>query len=863
MSDILSFLSWYLAILLQGWVTFPIAFRFFPRLASRGYAFIKPLALLLWGYLFWILGSLGILQNDLGGEFVALLLVAGLSVLAMQKGKFSELKKWISENKKTIVVVEIVFFVFFALWAVVRAANPEITGTEKPMELAFINSILKSSTFPPADPWLSGYAISYYYFGYVVIAMLIRLTGVLSGVGYNLTAACWFGLTATSAFGLVFDLIAFWKHGKESNAAGSVISEASKKIGRIAGILGSFFILIVSNLEGLLEVLHSKGLFWTKAADGSLTSKFWTWLAIQDLNTAPTNPLSWIPSRYLVWWRGSRVLQDMTSAGAGIEIIDEFPFFSYLLSDLHPHVLAIPFDLMAIGMCLNLFMGASQGFWPDWHLKNWLKQWEFWLTALILGSMAFFNTWDFPIYVGLFCLILIYLKIRQTGWSGKRIWEFIGAGLTYGITGVLLFLPFFLSFKSQAGGLLPSMEYISRGAHFWVMFGSLLIPILCWLIHLWRQTQSREKWSKGIQFSLYIVVGLFLVSSLFGLMIFSANNLGSNLVQSNNAVLSAVGQKLLQGGQAFAGLHGTTDGNSIVLLSLQRRITEPGTWITLAVLLVLIWGFLTLTVMREDQVIQEKSGEGGHPVIDLKAETFVLFLALMGLGLTLFPEYFYLRDVFGSRMNTIFKFYYQAWMFWGITAAFATVVLWNELKKWKNALFTALWVVVIGSSLVYPSLMVANKTNSFKPQTWTLNGNAYINLYRPDEDLAMNWLKTQSKGTIVEAVGGSYSEYARVSEQTGFPAVLGWPGHEGQWRGGYTEVGSREQEIKTLYETINWNEAQTIISKYSIRYIYIGYLENSTYTVSTKKFDDNLKVVYQNNSVVIYEVPEQLRMAAK
>jgi uncharacterized membrane protein len=214
-------------------------------------------------------------------------------------------------------------------------------------------------------------------------------------------------------------------------------------------------------------------------------------------------------------------------------------------------------------------------------------------------------------------------------------------------------------------------------------------------------------------------------------------------------------------------------------------------------------------------------------------------------------------------MNTIFKFYYQAWMFWGITAAFATVVLWNELKKWKNALFTALWVVVIGSALVYPSLMVANKTNSFKPQTWTLNGNAYINLYRPDEDLAMNWLKTQSKGTIVEAVGGSYSEYARVSEQTGFPAVLGWPGHEGQWRGGYTEVGSREQEIKTLYETINWNEAQTIISKYSIRYIYIGYLENSTYTVSTKKFDDNLKVVYQNNSVVIYEVPEQLRMAAK
>ena len=863
MSDILSFLCWYLAILGIGWVTFPIAFRFFPRLASKGYAFIKPLSLLLWGYIFWILGSLGILQNDLGGEIVALLLVAGLSVLAMQKGRFSELKKWISENKKTIVVVEIVFFVFFALWAVVRAANPEITGTEKPMELAFINSILNSSTFPPSDPWLSGYAISYYYFGYVVIAMLIRLTGVLSGVGYNLTAACWFGLTATAAFGLVFDLIVFWKHDKEKDGANSVFSEASKRLGRLAGVFGSFFILIISNLEGMLEVLHSGGLFWTKATDGSLTSKFWSWLAIQDLNVAPTIPFTWIPSRYLVWWRGSRVLQDMTSAGTGIEIIDEFPFFSYLLSDLHPHVLAIPFDLMAMGVCLNLFMGAAQGFWPDWRIKNWFKQWEFWLTALILGSMAFFNTWDFPIYVGLYCLILIYLKIRQNGWAGKRIWDFIGAGLTYGITGGLLFLPFFLSFKSQAGGLLPSMEYITRGAHFWVMFGSLLIPIFFWMVYLWRRTKSKEKWSKGIKFSLYVIVGLFLISSLLGLVIFSANTLGNTLVQSSSALLSTIGQKLLQGGQAFASLHGTTDGNSIVLLSLQRRITEPGTWITIAILLALIWGILTHSVKSEEQLRSERSVEGAEPINANKAETFVLFLVLMGVGLTLFPENFYLRDVFGSRMNTIFKFYYQAWMFWGITAAFATVVLWNELKKWKNVLFSVIWIVVIGSALVYPSLMILNKTNSFKPQIWTLNGNAYINLYRPDEDLAMNWLKTQTRGTIAEAVGGSYTEYARVSEQTGFPAVLGWPGHEGQWRGGYTEVGSREQEIKTLYESINWDEVKTIISRYGIRYIYVGYLENSTYTVSTKKFDDNLKVIYQNNSVVIYEVPEQLRMAAK
>ena len=271
MSDILNFLSWYLVILILGGVTFPIAFRFFPRLASKGYAFSKPLGLLLWGYLFWILYSLGILQNDLGGEVLAFVIVLGLSVFTLFKGKGRELIQWIQDNWKTILVVEIVFFIFFALWAVVRAATPEITGTEKPMELAFINSILASPSFPPQDPWLSGYAISYYYFGYVLIAMLIRLTGVLSGVGYNLTSALWFGLTASAAFGLVFDLVAFWRREKEQPTT-SIFSEASKIYARWAGILGSFFVLVVSNIEGLLDVLHSGGVFWQKAADGSFTS---------------------------------------------------------------------------------------------------------------------------------------------------------------------------------------------------------------------------------------------------------------------------------------------------------------------------------------------------------------------------------------------------------------------------------------------------------------------------------------------------------------------------------------------------------------------------------------------------------------
>jgi YYY domain-containing protein len=859
LSDILNFLSWYLVILILGGVTFPIAFRFFPRLASKGYAFSKPLGLLLWGYLFWILYSLGILQNDLGGEVLAFVIVLGLSVFTLFKGKGRELIQWIQDNWKTILVVEIVFFIFFALWAVVRAATPEITGTEKPMELAFINSILASPSFPPQDPWLSGYAISYYYFGYVLIAMLIRLTGVLSGVGYNLTSALWFGLTASAAFGLVFDLVAFWRREKEQPTT-SIFSEASKIYARWAGILGSFFVLVVSNIEGLLEVLHSGGVFWQKAADGSFTSKFWSWLDILDLNVPPTSPLNWIPSRYLVWWRGSRVLQDLSLANTHIEVIDEFPFFSYLLSDLHPHVLAMPFDLMAMGICLNLFIAATEGVWPEWHINHWFSRWEFWLTALVLGSMAFFNTWDFPIYVGLFCLIWIYLRIKQVGWSGKRIWEFLLTGLVYGLVGAVLFLPFFLTFKSQAGGFLPSMEYMTRGIHFWVMFVPLLIPISIWLIHLWRKTPAQHKWSRGIKFSLTVITLLWLLSSIIGLLFFSAYSLGKELASSTNGVLALIGSKLVVGGGYFANLHETTDGVSIFLLSLTRRLTAPGTWITLTVLLILVWGILTSGIRKEEKNLENTEELAIQTKPAIKAETFVLFLVLVGIGLTLFPEYFYLRDQFGSRMNTIFKFYFQTWMFWGIAAAFATTVLWNELKKWRHALFMLLWILVIGSALIYPCVMLLNKTNSFNPQQWTLDGNAYLQIYHPDELLAMNWLRTQPQGIIAEAVGDSYTEFARVSEQTGFPAVLGWPGHEDQWRGGwYTEIDNRKKEIQNLYETSSWVDADEIIATYDIRYIYVGYLETTAYHLSLDKFNQHLKTVYQNQTVIIYEVPDEFR----
>ena len=114
-------------------------------------------------------------------------------------------------------------------------------------------------------------------------------------------------------------------------------------------------------------------------------------------------------------------------------------------------------------------------------------------------------------------------------------------------------------------------------------------------------------------------------------------------------------------------------------------------------------------------------------------------------------------------------------------------------------------------------------------------------------------------GTVAEAVGGQYSGYARVSTLSGQATVLGWPGHEGQWRGGYEEGGSRETDIRTLYETPEWGTALDIIRRYDIRYIYIGSLERSTYSLNIEKFTQNLSPGFEQGNVTVFVVPDTLR----
>ena len=802
-----SLLSWYLLSILLGWISFPLAYRLFRKLPDRGYTLSRVLGLLLWGFVFWLLTSLKLLQNHPGGIAFSLLLLVVLSLWAGRK-KWGAIWDWVKTHWRLVLVSELVFLVGFSFMSLVRASNPEATGTEKPMELAFINAILNSDSFPPKDPWLSGYAISYYHFGYILTGMIAKFTATSGGIAFNLMLALVFGMSAFGAYGVVYNLLAL--PGKHCKTKSKALAWA---------LLGPLFLLFVSNFEVLLEMLHQGGVGWRMDTG---ISPFWGWIRIQTLTNPPTPPFTLIPQRFWWWWQASRVIQDIDLVGnvSPLSPIDEFPAFSFVLGDLHPHVLVMPFVMLVIGMALNIFIGGMDGKKSFLGVTLRYRLDHFFLSAIALGGIAFLNTWDLPVYFALLTGAFVLRRVYKKGWDWNRLFEFLTLAIPLGILSLLLYTPFLLSFQSQAGGILPNIYFPTRGIYLWLMFGPLFIPIF--LVFLWLlRRRSKANWRWGAILSIGLVLVLLVLSVLLGYFI-SRTDLGQQLIAS-------------QGESNYSGL---------LFSALGHRLRFGVSLLTLTLILLLGFAFLIgLAPIK-------KSDNQAPPGV-----SFVLLMIILGGVMVLAPEFVYLRDVFGTRMNTVFKFYYQAWMLWSIAGAFGTALI---LKKgsWVSGVLV---ILLVSSSLFYPLFAYAEKTNGFNPpQGFTLDAGAYMEQFQPDEAAAIDWLSEAEDGTIAEAVGGQYSGYARVSTLSGQPAVLGWPGHEGQWRGGYEEVGSREPDIRTLYETPDWTIALEIIRRYDIRYIYIGSLERSTYSLNLEKFEQNLSPGFEQGNVIVFVVPEIL-----
>jgi YYY domain-containing protein len=794
-------LKWFIVLEMLGLIGWPMARRLFAGLPSRGYAFAKPLALLVIGYLFWLAGIAGFLDNSTGALVFVLLLVAGVSAYVGWRDRRDLVQAW-REQRAAILTGELVFVAVFGLWCVYRAYNPDLNYTEKPMDLMFLNTMLRSPSFPPLDPWLSGFGVSYYYFGYLLMSLLARLSGVQASVAFNLALAGIMGLAASGAFTVAYDLTAL--------RSGQGVKYGATPL--LIGLLGALFVVFIGNLEGLVEMLNAHG-FDAPAL----------YAALDIRNLPPThNSSTWMPDDNWWWWRASRVL-----ATSKLEVIDEFPYFSFLISDLHPHVMALPFALMAVGLALTtLVHGRSMrdGGWGTVE-GRWRSEDDIWsplsfhglMYALILGALGFLNSWDLPTYSGL--VVLAYAVALYSAWGfTSKFWrDLIRFALVIGGTSIVLYLPFYLTFSSQANGLglvepVGIRTTFPQTILFWGLF---LFVVGCYLV-----SRTREVVSLFIRDSRWWLVGIPALL-VIGFML---------LFQWGAAVVAA------------------TFLTGIVIL-LAREISP------------------SLPARATDQSAtpaasvqsQPKFGRGGaYATTPLDVSSaFALLLLFTGFALIFAVEFVYIRDSFGSRMNTVFKFYYQAWILIALASAYLVAEVTTRLSRPARQIA---WLIPFGlllaSVLVYPIAAFATQTAQGGGAP-TLDGTAYMKNH-PGDAAAIDWLREHapSDAVVVEVVGGQYSEYGRVAAQTGIPTLLGWAGHELQWRGNGDEAARREPLVQTVYTGTNPDELRDLFRRFAVTYVFFGELEKVKYgsTIPLGRMTSVAEKVYEQSGTTIYRI---------
>ncbi len=854
----LDLIRWYVVIQIIGIAALPVATRFLGNLPDRGYAFARPLGLLVVGVVLWFGALFGFWSNT--GAMVALIVVAVALAgwLGLQRSVEAVRGLW-RDHRSHLYVIEGIFIAAFVFWAVCRSFFPEIEATEKPMDFMFLNAILRSQRFPPIDPWLSGSSISYYYLGYLLVAVLTELSGVVPSVAFNLALATLFALTATGAFALAHALVDGLRRTLAVSAGRSTESLA-RWPSWIGGGLGAFLVTLIGNWEGFMELLH---------AHGFSPPGFWGWIAIIGLDH-PYVSTHWYPNDVQDnwwWFRASRVITDYAFGSPlpkGYNTINEFPFFSFLLGDMHPHVMALPFAFVCLGYALS-FLRSPDELRLD-HLRTW--GWDAGFIAFLFGSLFLLNAWDILTYLFvLVCAFAVRRYFARPNFDLEWLRQCVLFGVITLVASVVLYWPFYVTFRSQASGLLGIVEIHSHLRHFvlfWGPFlflaGSLLIGELVLGVSPLPGGVIRHAgpaWTRSP--ATWIGVAIIAVASL----LFEAPALAL-VVPMMVGALSLV-LRYLSGTDVVESLltEGAAGGRPSGRGRVGRREGQPA----------------------------EIAG-GAVPASWAPEHIFVFVLLFVGMLLLLGTELVFIDDSFHDRMNTVFKLYYQAWVMLAIVGAYAICYLggcWRGIasSSRKEAtvradrrgsrpapakasdrsvalLVSGLWLAVVGvflvASFVYVPASIESRSQGFSV-TPTLDGLAYYARLRPDDAAGIFWLQQHVLGTpvVVEATGGSYTANSEVAWMTGLPTLLGWNFHEVQWRGA-SIVGvenERKVDLDTIYRTTDPNVATRLLAKYHATYVYVGPLEREAYPndqAGLDKFRTFMDVAYQNPGVTIYRI---------
>ena len=863
-STLVAIVVWWLVVQVIGWLTWPLTHRLFRRLPDHGYPLTKSLGWLLVGYGVWLVSSLRIFlpMGPLWGNtlptIIGVLVVLGVAsawlvLRARRRGDPNTVENTSHSllptfySPKLILLGETVFTLVFLFFVGLRLLNPDLwqpwNGGEKMLEIGFFNAIAKSVHMPPYDPYYAGGYINYYYYGLFLVGVLVKLTGIQPAIAFNLAVPTLAGLTAAGVFSLGYNL---------ARRPSQPMSRALT-----VGVLAVLLVVFVGNLAGLTQLVDLLGEHGGSNFESALPGLEPSVRALVGLKSVLIEGAKLPPYNY---WDPSRVIPDT---------INEFPYWSFLFADLHPHMIGIPFTVLFLsltytwlrpvqtpnrksqisshqslisglesrmsppkGIMRQLMLEEALDFFREFswgHVLRWLA------LPLCLGALAVINTWDLPTYLGVITLTFWMARYRQgiKDTSEAHPLEF-GRLLIYTLEALLfgaltlaasylLYLPFFAHYQPLDVGLgvVHAKTVLGQFIKIW---GLPLFVAISFLVFRLVYPSTR--------------MGALRTISLF----LRRWNVAPHMARMYSVLVRPTGY----GYWAVLWSLVAVVGVAIILWVLGFRVP--------ALLLPLVWlSFLLLLRPEPDS-----------------GETFAGLLLFTGLLLLLGAEFFFLRDFLGGssyyRMNTLFKFYIQVWVMLGIASAYLVAFLWTALLSWERAprdkptaasapagdwrrvVLSLVWqlmlMLLIVATLVYPALGTPTRVRDRfdrSPPGGTLNGMAYMTagtLVWPQNNAinleydyeAIRWLQQNVKGTpvLAEAKIGFYREGGmRVASYTGLPTPLGGL-HQSEQRWP-DQISQRDGRYMEFWNTADLARASDLIHELDISYIYLGQLEQTLY----------------------------------
>lgn len=421
--DFFPFLSWWLVLLILGIVFLPITDKVFHSFHDNGYLFSKVIGLALSGYTMWLLSSIKVLKFKTFSCILILVIMILINLLIYSKSKSKETRLSIDQKKlNTIYKEELFFFILFFIWIFIRGFKPEAYGTEKFMDYGFMTSMMRADYMPPQDFWFSGGSLNYYYLGQFFATFLTKLSFVPVSKGYNLM------LMTLAAFGFVLPYSLVYNITKNLFVKKKINYKYAPSV---AGMLSGAFVSLAGNLH--------------------FTLFYWIVPIFREILGIENDSSYWFSdsTRYIGYHPETA---DKT--------IHEFPSYSFLLGDLHAHVLNIIFVLTLVGVLYGWFINSKKIHFLKMKDKNFnilVKEFmkpEILLIGFFIGLFHMTNFWDFPIYFVVSGAVILFFLLRNYGFSKITV-LFTGIyAIIVILISELIALPFTISFDQISTNIL-------------------------------------------------------------------------------------------------------------------------------------------------------------------------------------------------------------------------------------------------------------------------------------------------------------------------------------------------------------------------------------------------------------------------